>query len=143
MTTTVERVYEIDATPGAVWQYIADDAIRAEAISVVERFERDGDEMIWHLGLPIRALPGTVRVRTRDIERREPEFVRFVGTSRFMDVEGIHDLTETEKGCRVENRFVVDGHFPGVERFFKRNIDNEIDRLVDTIAERLREDRTK
>ena len=142
MTTRVERVYEIDASPEDVWRHISDDEIRAEAISFVDRYERDGEEMIWYLGLPIRALPGTVRVRTRDVERHEPTYVNFVGTARIMDVEGEHELTTTDTGCLVENRFVVDGHIPGVERFFKRNIDSEIDRLVTTIANRIRDERS-
>ena len=142
MTTQVERIYDIDASVDEVWSYIANDAIRAEAISFVKRFESDGDEMIWHLGLPLRALPGTVRVRTRDVERREPEYVRFVGSSRIMDVQGEHELSPIDGGCRVTNTFVVDGHFPGVERFFKQNIDSEIDRLVRTVADRVRADRS-
>lgn len=143
MTTEVERVYEIDAPVNAVWEFIADDELRAEAISFVDHYEVDGDTVIWKLGLPIPALPGSVRVRTRDVERREPTYVKFVGTSRIMDVEGEHELTATEGGCRVRNRFVVTGHLPGVEGFFKRNIDSEIDRLIRTVADHLRQQSTE
>ena len=72
-----------------------------------------------------------------DVERDDPEFVRFVGRSKVMDVRGEHELTPTDDGCAVRNRFVVDGRFPGVERFFKRNIDEEIDNLFLYISDSL------
>lgn len=52
-----------------------------------------------------------------------------------MTVTGEHELTETESGCHVVNRFVVDGKVPGVERFFKRNIDTQIENFRQAILD--------
>ena len=137
MVTDVERTFEVDATVEEVWALIADPEARAEAISIVDSYEVDGDELVWQLRLPIPGLGRTVAVRTRDVERDDPEFVRFVGRSKVMDVRGEHELSPTDDGCAVRNRFVVDGRFPGVERFFKRNIDEEIDNLFLYISDSL------
>ncbi len=137
MSTTVERTYEVPADREAVWALIADPALRAEAISVVEAYHREGDELVWELAMPVRGIPGTISVRTRDAEREPPRYVRFVGESSIMRVEGEHELEATEDGCLVHNRFVIDGRFPGVEAFFKRNIDDEIDNLLEHVGDRL------
>lgn len=137
MSTTVERTYEVHADIEEVWELIADPSLRAEAISVVEAFHREGDAMVWELEMPGRGIPGTISVRTRDVEREPPRYVRFVGESSVMRVEGEHELESAAEGCLVHNRFVVDGRFPGVEAFFKRNIDEEIDNLLDYVGDRL------
>jgi len=46
-----------------------------------------------------------------------------------MDVTGEHEIVETDDGARLENAFVVNGKLPGVERFFKRNLDSELENL--------------
>lgn len=137
MTTTVERTYEVDAALEEVWEFIADPRLRAEAISVVNEFHTDGEEMIWKLALPVPGLPGTVSVRTRDVERDPPRHVRFIGQSRIMEVEGEHTLSAIDDGCRIYNRFDVTGRLPGVERFFKKNVDDEIDNLVTMVTARI------
>jgi len=130
MTVRVERTFELDAPPDAVWAFIADPAKRATAISVVDTFEVDGDDATWHVRLPIPMVRATVPVETRDVERREGEFVKFVGTSSVFSVTGEHELEPTESGgTRLTNRFVVDGRVPGVESFFARNLDDELDNL--------------
>ena len=137
MTTEVERTFEVDATVEDVWSLLSEPALRAQAIRVVDRFEIDGEVTTWRIKLPIRALPGTIPVRTRDVERDPPRYVRFVGTSRVMDVEGEHELSASDAGCRVRNRFVVDGKFPGVETVFSANIDDEIDHLFAFVNDRV------
>lgn len=137
MSTTVERTYEVPADIEEVWELIADPSLRAEAIGVVQEFHLEGDEMVWALAMPVRGIPGTISVRTRDVEREAPRFVRFVGESSVMRVEGEHELEATGDGCLVHNRFVVDGRLPGVEAFFKRNIDEEIDNLLEHVGDRL------
>lgn len=137
MTATVERTFEVEAPRREVWELIADPRLRAEAIGVVDDVRFEGDEAVWTLRMPIRLLPGSVTVRTRDVERDPPRYVRFVGSSRVMDMEGEHELTETERGCLVRNRFTVDGRFPGVETFFTHNIDDEIEHLLATVDDRL------
>ena len=129
MTARVERAFEVEAEPEAVWAFIADPGSRAEAISVVARWETDGAETVWHLKLPIPLVGGTIAVRTRDVEREPPERVKFTGRSSVMHVTGEHRLEPTETGTRVVNRFAVDGRLPGVESFFKRNLDGELDNL--------------
>ena len=134
MTVDIERVYEVDASVEDVWEVLADPALRAKAISVVDRFEVHGDEVHWYLDLPIPGLGTALKVRTRDLEREPPRYVKFVGESRVMTVQGEHELTPEEGGCRVRNQFVVDGHLPGVERFFKRRLDSEIERMLTGIS---------
>lgn len=133
MAVEVERTYRVEAPIEAVWEVIADPATRASALRVVERFEARGDSMVWHLRLPIPLVRRTVEVRTRDIERDPPRFVRFVGESRIMDVDGEHELTSDNGETIVRNRFTVDGSLPGVERYFTHNIDGELDRIRDHV----------
>ena len=129
MTARVERAFEVAASPSAVWAFIEDPGNRADAISVVDRWETDGDTTVWHLRLPVPFVSSTVAVRTRDVEREAPERVRFTGRSAVMRVSGEHVLEPTETGTRVVNRFAVDGRLPGVERFFERHLDGELDNL--------------
>ena len=129
MTARVERSFEVDGSVEEVWAYISDPGNRADAISVVERWETEGEETVWHLELPIPLVGGTVAVRTRDVEREPPERVKFTGRSSVMQVTGEHRLEATEGGTRVVNSFAVDGRLPGVEGFFKRNLDGELDNL--------------
>ncbi len=146
MTVKVERAFDVDAPIAEVWDVLTDETIRAETISVVKEFELRPDtdnEVIWYLSLPIPLVDSTIAVRTRDVDRDPPRYVRFAGTSKVMTVTGEHTLSETESGSHVVNRFVVDGKLPGIERFFKRNIDTEIENFrraivdrVDTVEER-------
>ena len=146
MTVKVERAFDVNAPIAEVWDVLTDETIRAETISVVKEFELRPDtdnEVIWYLSLPIPLVDSTIAVRTRDVDRDPPRYVRFAGTSKVMTVTGEHTLSETESGSHVVNRFVVDGKLPGIERFFKRNIDTEIENFrraivdrVDTVEER-------
>ncbi|MFW6437132.1 MAG: SRPBCC family protein [Halococcoides sp.] len=132
MTVELERTIEVDAAPADVWTFIADPVERARAISVVEAVETDPetpDRATWEVSLPIPLIDKCVSVDTRDVERDVPEYVRFVGRSSVLDIQGEHRLTETETGTRVTNRFVVDGHAPGVETFFERQFETELDNL--------------
>ena len=134
MTVDVERSFEVGAPVDTVWELLSNERNRAEAIEIVKRFERDGDETIWHVQLPGPLRSRTMAVRTWDVERDEPHFVKFVGRSKLMDVSGEHELTESETGCLVRSRFVVDGKIPGVERFFRRNVDSEIENIMRTVS---------
>lgn len=62
-------------------------------------------------------------------ERSETERVKFVGRSKVMRVTGEHILTPSNGGTRIENRFVVEGQLPGVERFFERSFGDELENL--------------
>jgi carbon monoxide dehydrogenase subunit G len=132
MTVRVERTFEFDVSPDRVWEFIADPEKRARSISVVTDFElkdADGQEAIWHVDLPIPLLDASAKVRTEDVEREPPKYVKFVGRSKVMRVTGEHEIQPAENGSRLVNTFVVDGRLPGVERFFERNLDNELDNL--------------
>ncbi len=132
MTVRVQRTFEFDVSSEHVWEFIADPEKRARAISVVSEYElTDLDEhrATWHVKLPIPLIDSTVAVETEDVERDPPRYVKFVGRSRAMRVTGEHTIEETESGCRLHNKFVVDGKLPGVERFFKRHLDAELDNL--------------
>ncbi len=132
MTVRVERSFELPVRPDQVWEFIAAPENRARAISVVERYsvtDSEGRAVTWHVSLPIPLVRRTVKIETEDIVRRPPEYVEFVGRSKVLDVTGEHEVVETETGTRLENRFLVDGHLPGVEKFFKHNLDSELENL--------------
>ena len=139
MTARVERRFHVDATEEAVWEFIADPANRARAISVVDHFDRQGKITIWHLRLPIPLIRRTIKVRTKDVELDPPRFVRFQGKSSAFTVQGEHRIEPEENGVSVSNTFIVDGRAPGVERFFKRNLDGEITNLENALKSYLRE----
>lgn len=134
MVVDVERSFDVGAPIEEVWELLSDHENRARAIEVVEDFDVEGEETVWHIRLPIPVVRRTIAVRTRDVERRPPEYVKFVGRSKVMDVTGEHELEETETGCRVHNRFRVDGKVPGVEKFFRRNIDDEIENILRSVS---------
>jgi len=131
MTVRVERTMTVAATPERVWEFIGDPDQRARPISVVKDWSvHDDGRATWHISLPIPIVDRTIAVETEDVERREPEYVRFIGRSKVMRVQGEQELESTDDGrTRVTNRFVVDGKLPGVERFFKRNLDGELQNL--------------
>lgn len=135
MAVEVERSFDVGVPMEEVWDILSDPENRAKAISFVKSYEIDDDEATWHVKLPIPFINRTVTVRTEDIERDPPRLVKFIGRSKVMNVTGEHELTETDDGCRVRNRFVVEGKVPGVERFFKRNIDTEIRNLLRMVSE--------
>jgi carbon monoxide dehydrogenase subunit G len=137
MTVRVERTMTVAAPPERVWEFIADPDQRARPISVVQDWEVHGDgRATWHISLPIPVVNRTIAVETEDVERREPEYVRFLGRSKVMRVQGEQELVPTEDGgTEVTNRFVVDGKLPGVERFFKRNLDEELQNLERALQE--------
>ncbi|WP_129116992.1 CoxG family protein [Halegenticoccus tardaugens] len=140
MTVRVQRTFEFDADPERVWAFISDPEKRARAISVVEEYETDPTDdrkATWHIGLPIPLVSSTVAVDTEDVTRDPPRYVRFVGRSRALRVTGEHTVEPTDGGCRLDNVFVVDGRLPGVERFFKRNLDRELDNLEAALREEL------
>ena len=140
MTVRVERTFAFPVPPERVWAFIVDPELRAQPISVVDRFElddEDGRKATWHVELPIPVIRQTIAVRTRDVERREPEYVRFVGRSKVMTVTGEHEIRPTDEGCELTNRFIVEGKLPGVERFFKRNLDAELVNLEGALREYL------
>jgi len=127
MTARVERVFDIEAPVAEVWEFISDPERRAEPISVVEEFEPTERGAIWHVKLPL--ITRTISVETEDIESDPPHYVKFVGRSSALRVTGEHELTATDSGTRLTNRFVVEGKLPGVERFFERQLDDELDNL--------------
>jgi carbon monoxide dehydrogenase subunit G len=129
MTVRVQRTFDLDAAPEEVWAFISDPAKRASAISVVDSFEETGDGTTWHVRLPIPLVKTTVPVETREVERDPPRYVRFVGTSRAFRVVGEHEVEPRDGGSRLVNRFTVEGRLPGVEGFFERNLDAELDNL--------------
>ncbi|MFO7925910.1 MAG: CoxG family protein [Halobacteriota archaeon] len=138
MTTRVERVFEIPAPREDVWAVISDPETRSRPISVVTDFETTGDRTaVWHVSLPIPGLNRTIRVETEDVDVDEPEYVRFIGRSKAMNVEGEHILEGVDGGTRLTNRFRVEGRLPGVETYFKRKLDGELANLEAAIREEL------
>ena len=130
MTVRVSRTFEFDAPGDRIWAFISDPEKRAGAISVVDSYELRGDDRaVWQVKLPIPLISSTVQVKTEDVLREPPTRVKFSGRSKALNVTGEHTITETDTGCTLTNEFVVDGKLPGVERFFKRNLDTEMDNL--------------
>jgi len=127
MTVRVERTFDLPATPEQVWELISDPEKRARPISVVEDFEVTGDRTAtWHIELPIPMVRRTIAVETEEVERDPPNYVEFTGSSKVLHVVGEHRIETTDSGCRLVNRFTVDGRVPGLERFFERNLDREL-----------------
>ena len=130
MTVRVSRTFEFDVPGERIWEFIADPEKRAGAISVVDSFDiHDEQRATWHVQLPIPLINSTVKVETQDVLREPPTRVKFEGRSKALRVTGEHTITETDGGCKLKNEFVVDGKLPGVEQFFKRNLDAELDNL--------------
>lgn len=129
MTVRVERTFDLSVSPEDVWAFISDPEKRASAISVVDSYEHEGDTTTWHVRLPIPVVRSTIAVETRDVEQDPPRYVRFVGKSHIFNVTGEHEIEDRDGGSRLLNRFVVDGKMPGVETFFKRNLDDELEEL--------------
>lgn len=139
MTARVERPFHVDAPLEDVWEFLVDPANRASAIGVVQSFDRRGDTTIWHIELPIPLVRKTIPVRTRDVTVDPPEFVRFRGKSSAFDVQGEHRIEADGNGTRVQNTFLVDGRVPGVEGYFRRNLDAEITNLERALKAHLEE----
>lgn len=140
MTAEVERAAVVDVDVETVWELLADPEQRAAAISVVASHEiigsnEAGDEIRWNVELPIPMLDETIAVRTRETEKRPPEYVEYVGESAVFSMTGEHELREHEKGAWVWSKFTVDSSIPGVESYFQSTIDDEIDNLIDFVVE--------
>ncbi|AZH25530.1 CoxG family protein [Haloplanus aerogenes] len=133
MTVTVERVFDLSLPIEEVWSFISDPENRARSIQFVDEYQINGDEATWYVKIPVRFLNRRITVETRDVDRDPPHYVRFVGKSKVMRVVGEHELQETDDGCKVTIRFRVQEKLPGVERFFKANIDDEIQNLIDAL----------
>jgi carbon monoxide dehydrogenase subunit G len=129
MTARTSRSFEFDASAERIWDFISDPAKRAGAISVVTDYEVDGTAATWHIDLDLPVINRTATVETEDVERREPRYVKFVGRSSVLRVVGEHRIEDTDTGVVLHNEFVVDGRLPGVERFFERRLDAELDNL--------------
>ena len=129
MTVRVRRTFEFEAPGERVWEFISDPGMRAGAISVVQDYEVDGNRATWEIDLDLPLVDRTATVETEDVERDEPRYVKFVGRSSVLRVTGEHRIEETDTGSRLHNEFVVDGRLPGVERFFKKRLDTELDNL--------------
>ena len=140
MTVRVERRFELSAPCEEVWEFISDPEQRARAISVVNDYEITGPEgrsAIWYIDVPVPVVRRAARVETEDVEREPPRHVKFIGRSKVMRVTGEHRLEAVDGGCRLVNEFVVDGKLPGVERFFKKNLDTELENLERALREYL------
>jgi carbon monoxide dehydrogenase subunit G len=136
MVVRAERVVTIPAARERVWEFIDDPEKRARPISVVDDFELlDDGKAVWHVSLPIPLSDRTIQIETEDQNRKAPEYVEFVGTSKAFRVLGEHELTEVDGVTELRNSFSVDGRVPGVERFFKKNIDGELENLELAIKE--------
>ena len=140
MTIRVEREVFVPVPPERVWEYFVEPENRARPISVVTDFELDDDtgrKATWHIKLPIPLIDRTIAIETEDVTRDPPKYVKFTGRSKVMHVIGEHELESTDGGTRLTNRFTVEGRVPGVERFFKRNLETEFDNLEDALFDDL------
>ncbi|WP_227354617.1 SRPBCC family protein [Haladaptatus salinisoli] len=137
MTVRVERTFDLPVPPEEVWEFIADPKRRASAISVVAEYDAEAGSRraTWHIELPIPFVSRTIPVETEDVVREEPRYVKFVGRSSAMRVTGEHEILPTEGGCRLVNRFVVEGRIPGIERYFKKHLDEELSNLEDALRD--------
>jgi carbon monoxide dehydrogenase subunit G len=138
MTVRVERVFELSAEPDDVWSFISDPEKRARPISVVTDFEKTGEHTAtWYVKLPIPYVNRSIAVETEEVEFDPPHEVEFIGRSKVMRVVGEHILEPIESGTRLTNRITVDGKLPGVERYFKRNMDAELQNVEQALLDDL------
>jgi carbon monoxide dehydrogenase subunit G len=138
MTVRVERTFELPAEPEQVWTFIADPEKRARPISVVSDFDKTGDRTAtWYLKLPIPVVDRSIAVETEEVDFDPPHRVEFVGRSKVMRVVGVHELEPIDGGTRLITRFTVDGKLPGVERYFKRNMDAELHNIEQALLDDL------
>lgn len=136
MTVRFTRTFEVGAPPDVVWEFLSDPGNRAAAISVVSDWETTGDGTVtWYLDLPIPLIGNRATVTTRDVERDAGEYVRFTGRSKLLNVRGEHTLAATDTGTEITNEFVVNGKAPGVESFFKRQLQTELRNLRDALTQ--------
>lgn len=134
MVVRVERSVEVPASPATVWEFLADPRNRAEAVSVVREAEvHDDDTVTWYVEIPLPIVDRTIPVHTEDEVQDPPNRGEWVGRATGLSVEGEHVVSETESGARVENRFVVESSIPGVEAYFERNLDRELDNLTEAL----------
>lgn len=135
---------EVDGSPEEVWDFIADPEERARAVSVVSDYElgdAEGTSATWYVDLPIPLVRKLATVHTQDATRDPPNYVRFIGRSKVMRVEGEHSIEpDGNGGAILENSFTVDGRLPGVERYFKRNLEAELKNLEHALTRRLGEE---
>ncbi|AUX09586.1 hypothetical protein AArcSl_1961 [Halalkaliarchaeum desulfuricum] len=130
MTVRVSRTFEFAADPDDVWAFISNPDKRAGAISVVDSYEVHEDgSATWQVALPIPVISSTVTVETENLRMEPPNRVKFIGRSKALRVTGEHEIEPTDSGCNLHNEFIVEGRLPGVERFFKRNLDEELSNL--------------
>lgn len=138
MTVRVERRVDVLGSRDDVWSFLSEAENRARAISVVTDWEQNDDgTLTWHVSLPIPVVKRTIEVRTEEREKRAGEYVRFVGHSPAFRVQGEHELEAIDGGTRVTSRFVVDSKLPGVERYFKRQLDRELDNVEQALRDAL------
>ncbi|WP_330631067.1 CoxG family protein [Halocatena halophila] len=138
MTVELSQTIEIAAAPEAVWRFIADPEKRAQAISVVQEYEAVGPQKaIWHVELPIPLVRQTIPITTTETDREPPEYVRFTGRSSAVTVIGEHELEPMPTGTTLTNTFSVTGKLPGVERFFRRNLDRELSNIEAALQKEL------
>ncbi len=138
MTARISRRFRVAARPEAVWDFIADPAQRAAAISVVDRFERTDDGYRWHVRLPIPLIDRTIAVETQDVVIDPPEHVEFIGRSPAFSVRGVHEVEPIDAThTALDTEFIVDGRLPGVERFFRENLDAELQHLAAALQARV------
>jgi len=126
----VERSVEVAAPPREVWEFLADPKNRAEAVSVVERAEVHGPETVtWFVEIPVPYLDRTMEIRTEDRVRDPPNRAEWVGRATGIYVEGEHVVTGDDDTTTVENWFAVESSIPGVEGYFERNLEAEMENL--------------
>lgn len=140
MTAEVERAAVVDVSVETVWDLLADPEQRAAAIGIVDSHEllgesAAGDAIQWNVEIPIPMLEETIAVRTEETVKEPPHYVEYTGDSSVFSMTGVHELEEHEAGALVRNRFTVEGSLPGVESYFQRAIDEEIDNLIDFVVE--------
>lgn len=136
MVVRVRRSVEVPASPRTVWEFLADPENRAAAVSVVRDVTVHGEgAATWHVEIPVPVVDRTIAVRTEDRVRDPPHYGEWVGRARGLSVEGEHVVTGADDGCRVDNRFAVESSIPGVEGYFRRNLDRELDNLSRALLE--------
>lgn len=127
MSVEVASQTTVSAQPTTVWEFIADPAHRAAAISVVEDYElHDDGRATWHVEVPIPLLGQTIAVTTTELTRRPPEYVQFAGSAPGLEITGGHTLSSVAAGTQLHTGLTVAGDLPGTERYFQQQLTQEL-----------------
>lgn len=135
MTQPIRREIEVDVSRAEVWAFLSCHRRKAAVIDQVAEVDVQGDDAEWRVRIPLPAVRSHVRVRTRDLAKEAPRFVRFSASAPMVQLTGEHELEELgAQRCRVISRFWIDTQVPGLKQAFRHQLDRLLPRLLSALV---------